>query len=227
MVLALAFAGKFSCRKKAENPHPLPEEEKQKIKKQFVETSSLPASITMMFISFAYSAVMSFLAKYSIALGLGSMSIFFVYYAFSLLITRVIAGKYTDKHGMYNILPMGILVMMAVFVILGFSRNILLFLIAAVLYGLGYGSVQPTLNAIVMSVCAPHRRGAANTIFFGAMDIGIGLGATIWGIIADKTGYSFMYFFCIVVMAISLIYCFVVFRGKFGRNSLPNMDMQG
>ena len=79
------------------------------------------------------------------------------------------------------------------FVTLAFARTEPLFILAAILFGGGYGTVQPPLNAIVISSCAPSRRGAANATFFAAMDLGIGIGAVAWGVVSASFGYPSMY----------------------------------
>jgi MFS family permease len=176
-----------------------------------IEKTALPGSVTMIFVSFAYSAVMSFLAKYSISLNLGNMSIFFLCYAGTLFVTRIFIGQYTDKHGMHRALPAGIAGMTVTFILLGVTGmavHISLFIAAAVLYGFGYGIVQPALNTIVMSACAPNRRGAANATFFGCMDLGLGSGAVAWGIFSGAFGYPAMYFGCVLFMAAALV-CYI------------------
>jgi MFS family permease len=176
-----------------------------------IEKTAIPGSVTMIFVSFAYSAVMSFLAKYSMSLNLGNMSIFFLCYAGTLFVTRIFIGQYIDKHSMYKVLPVGIAGMTVTFILLGaagMAVHISLFVAAAVLYGFGYGIVQPTLNTIVMSACVPNRRGAANATFFGCMDLGLGLGAVSWGIFSRAFGYPAMYFGCTLFMAAVLV-CYI------------------
>lgn len=68
-------------------------------------------------------------------------------------------------------------------------------LIAAVCYAIGYGSVQPTLNTLVIASAPSNKRGAANSTFFSALDLGIGSGALIWGLLAPIISYSGICFF--------------------------------
>lgn len=64
---------------------------------------------------------------------------------------------------------------------------------AAAFYGVGFGAIQPSLQAWIIQRAAPERRGAANATFFSAFDLGIGLGALILGPIAAATNYAMMY----------------------------------
>ena len=67
---------------------------------------------------------------------------------------------------------------------------------AGILYGLGLGLVQPALAAIVVSLCPQNRRGVANATFFSTMDLGIAVGATLLGIVAETSGYASIFMVC-------------------------------
>ena len=86
--------------------------------------------------------------------------------------------------------------------ILAFASNLGMFVAAGLTYGLGFGSVQPTLNAIMIKLCPPERRGVGNATFFSAMDIGIGTGAILWGVVSQIAGFTYVFIgaaLCIVV----------------------------
>src|SRR5699024_12827049 len=50
-------------------------------------------------------------------------------------------------------------------------------LVAAVLYGLGFGCVQPALQAWAVKDAPANRKGMANATFFSFFDLGIGAAA--------------------------------------------------
>lgn len=181
-------------------------------KQSILEMSAIPASLVMALVAFDYSAVMTFVPSYSMSLGLGGMSLFFLLYAVTLLLCRLFIGKYTDQHGMLSVLVPGILLMAASFVFLALARTTLMFILAAVLFGMGYGTVQPTLNAIVIARCAPSRRGAANATLFAAMDFGIGLGAVVWGVISSTFGYAAIYWAGLIFFGAAAIDCLLLQR---------------
>lgn len=162
-------------------------------KASIIEQTAIPASILMALVAVNYSGVMTFASSYAFSVGVEGASIFFLVYAVTLLLCRVFVGKYTDQHGMTSVLLPGVVLMAISFITLALARNLEVFLVAAVLFGLGYGAVQPTLNAIVISKCSPSRRGAANATFFAALDLGIGVGAILWGVVSGAWGYPSIY----------------------------------
>ena len=64
---------------------------------------------------------------------------------------------------------------------------------AAVLYGIGFGSAQPALQAAMLSMVPRERFGIANASFFTAFDLGIAFGIDAAGLgvaVAWATGRS-------------------------------------
>ncbi len=66
-------------------------------------------------------------------------------------------------------------------------------LVVAVLYAIGVGAAQPTLMAMTVDRAQPQERGAAMGTFTTAMDLGIGVGAVVWGVTAEAFGFPAMY----------------------------------
>lgn len=176
------------------------------------EKTALPASLVMLFVAFAYSGIVTFLPTYAGTLGIEHISTYFLVYAAVLLITRLIVDRITKTQDISVVLLPGTLLMAAAFILLGFGKTLPSFLIAAVFYGVGYGSVQPTLNAMVISACAPAKRSAANSTFFSAMDLGIGLGAMTWGMVSHAFGYPAIFFGCILFMILAGAAIMILYR---------------
>jgi predicted MFS family arabinose efflux permease len=68
----------------------------------------------------------------------------------------------------------------------GLSRHLL----AAAFYGAGYSMVHTLVNAYLLEVVDPQRRGAAFGTLLFAFDSGIGLGAFLLGALIGKHGYQ-------------------------------------
>lgn len=67
------------------------------------------------------------------------------------------------------------------------------FLIAAALSGYAFGGIEPALQSMAVHTALPQRRGAANSTFLCAYDIGIGLGGGLAGLLIDRVGYGSMF----------------------------------
>ena len=77
------------------------------------------------------------------------------------------------------------------------------------IYGLGFGSVQPALQAWSVAKSPNNRRGMANATFFSFFDLGVGTGAMTFGQIAHVYGYNFIY----LTGAFSVIMSMLIYIG--------------
>jgi predicted MFS family arabinose efflux permease len=93
-------------------------------------------------------------------------------------------------------------------VVLSFSEGLVGVVVAAVLYGIGFGSAQPALQAANLRLASPDKRGVASASFITAFDLGIGLGSIILGWVSQYTGYEVLFIVCagsVIVSAIVFI----------------------
>jgi len=185
-----------------------------KLKGVIIEKSAIAPSLVLFFTALSYGGIVTFLKPYADFRGIENIGPFFTVYALVLLFGRPVMGKMADRYGAGPLLVPGILLIAAALFTLMNASSMAVFLLAAVLYGLGFGAVQPVLNALVISLAPPERRGAANATFFSAMDLGIGLGAVILGAISEWVGYSLMYGISTLFALLALAIYFVVLRPR-------------
>lgn len=104
--------------------------------------------------------------------------------------------------------------------IISYAHSLSEFLIAAVIYGFGFGSCQMSLQTMVLKNVRRERLGAANATFFSGVDVGMGLGALTLGSFAEIWGYSDM--FIIASSGILLAFLvYVLYIRRHNINTLP------
>lgn len=165
---------------------------------------ALRVSLVMLFMTLSYGGVVTFLPLYAEERGIVNIGPFFTIYALSLMATRPLAGKYYDRRGPNHVILFGLLSVFLSTVLLSQAKYLPLFLISGILYGLGFGSIQPTLMALAIQGIEPQRRGAVNGTVMSAFDLGIGVGSLSLGLIANALGYSYMYLISSVTALIGL-----------------------
>ncbi len=57
-------------------------------------------------------------------------------------------------------------------------------------FALGFGSLLPSLQAMTVVGIEPNRRGAANSTYYVGFDMGVGLGAILFGRLVQQYGYA-------------------------------------
>lgn len=192
----------------------VPVKEKPFSLKELIDRDALPASCTALVFMLTYGALENFTAKFAAEEGLPSGGIFFAVMAVALLVTRLSAGKVTDQHGEGIFAYSCNIAMCASFLMMALAPNLVTYLLSAVLAGFGFGGLEPALQSMAVSIVPPERRGAANSTFLCAYDIGIGCGGGIAGWLISGVGYHAM--FCI--MAVFNVLSMLIYFGWAGRH---------
>lgn len=179
--------------------------EEQKVKPALFEKAAWRPSLVMFFITMTYGAVVAFIALYADQRQVGNIGLFFTVYAITLLVSRPLLGKLADQKGFNKVVIPGIVLIILTMAVLSQAASLVVFLLAGIIYGVGFGAVQPSLQAMVVQNIPPNRRGAANGTFFSAFDLGIGAGSLIWGAVSQAVGYSQMYLWAAIPAILGLL----------------------
>lgn len=175
----------------------------------FEKKALFPALLALL-IGVMYGGIVSFITLFGKEVGIENVGLYFLFNAISLMLVRPLSGKLFDRKGPFWVLmPGGVVTGIAVLT-LSYSTTEVGLIAAAILFGIGAGAVQPSLQAWTIQRVDPSRRGAATGTFFSAFDLGIGGGAMILGAIAKQTGFALMYrysaFVMVLYVAIYIVY---------------------
>lgn len=183
------------------------------VKFDIFEKTALTPSVLLFFITITFGGIASFLPLYAAQKGIAGIESYFLVYAVFLMVSRTFAGKIYDKKGhLYVFLPGTVLIFIAM-ILLSWLPSTLIMLIAAGFYGLGFGSVQPALQAWAVDEAPGNRKGMANATFFSFFDLGVGIGAMTFGQLAFMFGYDMIYKTAAgSVMFAMILYVFLIWR---------------
>ncbi|WP_025849593.1 MFS transporter [Paenibacillus ehimensis] len=164
---------------------------------------ALPCFLNML-LSITYGGLISYLALFGKEVHIGNVGWFFLCNAGAVLLVRPVAGKIFDKKGHIAVLPPGALMVAVGLVLLSYTSSMAGLLASALCYGIGYGILQPSLQAWTVKQVSPEMRGTANGTFYNSIDLGIALGSLLLGGIASGTSYSTMYLLSALAMLLFL-----------------------
>lgn len=164
-----------------------------------IERRAVPVALNMCLLSFCYGALLSFAPLYAKEMGIGNSGPFFMFFALGLALSRVFAGRAFDVRGPRLVGATGVMLLIVGFAILFLVKNPFVFHATALGLGAGMGMLMPTMQAMINNLIEPHRRGAANSTFFTAFDLGIGAGMVTTGLIADAAGLQTAFGVCAVL----------------------------
>ncbi len=192
------------------------EENKQRSKlDDLLEKKALFPSFLAMMLGVTYGGIVTFITLFGQEAGIVNVGWFFLANALMVMLVRPIAGKLFDRRGHVWILLPGAFFTIAGLLLLSYSSSVPSLIFASLFYGIGFGAIQPTLQAWTINRVAVNRRGAANGTFFSGFDLGIGAGAMALGFVAKSASYAAMYRVSIIFIVLYLItYIFYLLKQK-------------
>ncbi|WP_231710553.1 MFS transporter [Gracilibacillus suaedae] len=180
-----------------------------------LEKRALRPSLLLFFITTCFGGIASFLPLYTEQEGVAGIEVYFLVFAIFLMITRTFAGQLYDKKGHIVVFLPGTFLILIAMALLAWLPNSLVLYTAAALYGLGFGTVQPALQAWALNQASDNRKGMANATFFSFFDLGVGVGAIGFGFIASGFGYSYIYMAgAFSAMVSILLYVFLLVKDR-------------
>jgi len=153
----------------------------------------LIASLTLFTGAIAYGSIVAFLPVLAPERGLPNFGVFFSVYAVSTLLSRVGAGKLSDRIGRRRVVLPFMTLLAGGVVMLAFISDYLFLNLAGACIGLGLGAVIPALNALVVDETLPEQRGSVLGFFTSFFELGITAGAILLGLAGEQWGFAAMF----------------------------------
>jgi predicted MFS family arabinose efflux permease len=174
-----------------------------------VEKSSwYPAFVTII-VTFGYGSIITFIVIFGEERGIDQIFLFYLFNAVMASISRPVAGKWFDEKGPIGLVLFCIILTFIGMWILSYAYSNLFIVISGILFGVGFGSLIPTLQSWTLSKTPANRRGVANGMYFSSIDLGIGLSGLVFGILAQyvETGMLFQIssMFLIIAMVLTVL----------------------
>lgn len=176
--------------------------------KELLEPSAFPIALNIILITSTYGSMLVFTGLYFRSLNMNGAGLFFFIFASSIILTRLLTGRIFDKRGPGIILKAGFTVLIAGLVTFSFPVNFSVVIFSSTLLGTGFGLLLPTFQVMANNIAIPEKRGAANSTFFTAFDMGVGLGVVATGIFSKYFGYQVTYRIFAVTIVLSLVLYF-------------------
>lgn len=181
--------------------------------KNCYELTAVPRTLVMTLTFFAYSGLATYLTLYTTSLGIGNISIYFyLMLAAGMIIAKLVSDTVLKTKDTTPLLFVSIAAMVIALALLSAATSVPLFLAIGFVFGLGFCTLQSGLLTQVMMNSPAERRGASNSTFLSSGDVGMSVGPVVWGTIAAKMGYSTVYRFGAVVMALDVLLLIIVLK---------------
>jgi MFS family permease len=115
------------------------------------------------------------------------------------------------------ILALACVVLFAGILSLALTHSVILFMFAGAAFGLSNGVCSPLLYAMAVEDLPAWRRGVGGSTLFVMLDLGMGGGAFVWGLMIKYAGgYNVMYICAAATQILAAILSFVLPRKRGG-----------
>ena len=215
--LVCAFLIRYEQKQKAETPAkkdagtaggPAEEEGPRPWWAKIVEPGAARSGFMICFVTFASAAIGTFMAAYADENHIANIGMFFTVRAIGTGIARLCTGTVTRAIGNKNTMLVSLVSLVIGYFGIVMCKSIVPLCIISFFYAVGNGLFNVTCNVLAVVQTPKKRRGAANATFYLLMDLGLGVGAAFWGVVADHFGIRGAFLGAGILTAAVLVFAF-------------------
>jgi MFS family permease len=188
LAAALPLAGAIIASRLTEPPRALFDESGGRL--AWLPRAAYVPGLALALANVGYAALAGFGVLLLRAHGIGNGATTFTAFALAVFASRIVLGRMPDRAGAQaTATAAGVLEALGL-IIIALAGSLAVALLGAVVVGLGFSMLFPSLALMVVGGVGEDRRGSALGAFTAFFDIGVGLGAPLAGAIAASAGYT-------------------------------------
>jgi MFS family permease len=187
---------------------------------RFILVKAIPLAINVLLLEITYGVLYTFGVMYGKNLNIVGASYMFLSIAMGIASSRIFSGKLIDRGWINQVNILGILSIGIGYFLIANPITSYLYFIGSYFVGLGFGVSIPAFQTQFMNMTIPEKRGSANSTFFIAIDLGIGIGMIVSGKYVAKFGYDNLFLLTSFLCLVSLIYYYFISRNTYNRNKI-------
>jgi MFS family permease len=164
--------------------------------------------VVMLLSAYAFGAVVTLIPDYSEVVGIKNKGLLFTYFTVASFSVRFIGGKFSDRWGRKPVLLASVTALIASMIIMAIAETKTILIFSMVIYGFAQGITSPTLLAWATDLSDPSRKARGVSSLYILMELGIGLGAFVSGLLySNKDENLFTVFLvCGILGFIAVVY---------------------
>ena len=182
-------------------------------KQSLLSLDALPPAIIASIITITWGAMTAFFPLYALKKGVENPGLFFAAFAITLILVRGLGGKILDTYSREKVILPCLFNLIVSMPILAFSSTLPMFILVAIIWGIGSAFLFPSLLAYTIDL-AGSNRGPAMGTFTALIDLGAGMGAVIMGVILQLTNYTVMFLCLALTGIINFVYFYFAVTRK-------------
>lgn len=157
---------------------------------RFLLVRGVPLALNLAVIGLGYGMLLAFAAIYGKQVGATNTGLFFTLMAVGMMVSRAFSGRLIDGGNVVRATNAGTVAIVVGLGLMALADGPGLYYASGVLVGFGFGVVYPAYQTMMVNLGGHAQRGTAVATYFSALDVGIGLGMVVAGLIASRFGLT-------------------------------------
>ena len=172
----------------------VPHESPQSFFSVLIKRRPLTVAVLALLFGFGLSASGSFVSPFAKEQSLAFISLYYISYSSSAVLTRLFGGRLADRFGEGRIIPYGQILSGGGLLILILMGGNTILALSGLMSGCGHGFLFPCLNSLAVRDEPINIRGKVTGVFTGGIDAGAFIGSIILGYIGEWAGFRALFF---------------------------------
>jgi len=198
----------------------VPTENKSMQNQPFLNRDVLPSAIMAFLLNVIWGSLGAFFPLFALRHDVSNPGIFFAFIAITLILGRSLGGRILDTYAREKVIVPCFIVIIISIVVLIFSTTLPMFILVAIIFGMGWAFLYPSLVVYAVENSG-SARGPAMGTFTALADLGAGIGPMIMGLVLEWTNYPIMFFFLTLIGAINFLYFYYTVGEKRKKDCYP------
>jgi len=159
-----------------------------------VRRKILTVAVLAFLFGFGLAATGNFVSPFAKDQGLAFISLYYICYSLSAVVTRLLGGRLADRVGEARIIVPAIILTGGGLFIMVFLGGPVILILSGLVSGCGHGFLFPCLSSIALRNEPVSIRGKINGAFTGGIDTGAFIGSFVLGYIGEWAGFQVLFF---------------------------------
>lgn len=171
-----------------------------------METTAWAVALIVLIITAAHSCTNTYALLAMQKRGLEAYtSNFFLAVSIGLILGRAVISRLSDKYGVLKVTAPVYALSAAALVGIGMIDSGIAVVALGLPYGMMFGTMASTSQALMVNAVAPSRRAYASAMYLLAMDLAFGFSSILWGAVIDQVGFAGVFAVAAVCPIIAII----------------------
>jgi MFS family permease len=196
----LGLAASVLARFGGECMHVEREISKAGLREFFLNRTLAFSTVAMFLLTVVHGGLTTFLPIHVMARMAGNLGTFYLVYSITITLVEIFAGKASDRECRVPIMLTAVALLGVGFIAVGGVAGPLSLILAAIIYGAGFGGFQVAIGAFIGDQTTEENQGKVFSTFYASYDLGIALSGVIMGAVAAGVGLTWMFYFSSIVV---------------------------